>query len=187
MSYQDEINSKRDAAKEQQEKQASLEAFDRLASSIKTLLDSLETTGVKKLDKEYIASVKRLETVLSAISSVKVTSDQDIKRALRSLAIAFNNMEVKPVVKVTPTPITVNEQKIDLKPVINALDKLKQTAPTVNVDLDKLEDGISEVKKAIKGLVFPTANFVLPYKDPTTGKGTQVSSNSARYRHGCCS
>lgn len=172
--YQDSINQKRAEATEKQEKQASIDAIENLSKSIKTLLDSLETTGVKKLDKEYIDSVKRLESVLSTISSIKVTSDNDIKKALRSLAIAFNNLDVKPTVEVQPAEVVVHERKIDFTPVIKALDKIKQSAPVVNVDIATLDESIKEVKKAISGLSFPTANFILPFKDPTTGKATQV-------------
>lgn len=176
--YQDSINQKRAEATEKQEKQASIDAIQDLSKSIKTLLDSLETTGVKKLDKEYIQSVKRLETVLSAISTVKITSDQDIKGALRALAVALNNLDVKPTVNVAPAKVTVNERKIDFSPVIKALDKIKQSAPVVNVDIGTLDESIKDVKKAISGLTFPTANFILPFKDPSTGKATQVTLSS---------
>lgn len=176
--YQESIKSKRTEAVEKQEKQAYVGAIAELSTSIKTLLDSLETTKAKKLDKEYVQAIKRLETVYKGISSIRVTSDNDIKRAIRALTVVLGNLDPKPVVNVAPPTVNVQERELDFKPLIKALDKFKPSAPVVNMDVSELEKGISGVKKAINSLSFPTANYILPFRDPATGKATQITLTS---------
>lgn len=175
--FTESVSQKRKEQEEESHKRDSLEVFEHFTGSMKTLLDTLETTGAKKLDKEYIAAVKRLEDVYKGISSIKVTSDQDIKRALYSLALTLQNLDVKPTVNVTPS-VTVEEREIDFKPIIDALNKLKpaKQAP-VNIDMSRVEDAVNDVKAAISGLEFPVANYVLPFSKD--GKATQVVLDSS--------
>lgn len=178
MDYQETIKSKRGEAAEKQEKQASLDAFEGLATSIKTLLDSLETTGVKKLDKEYIQSVKRLETIYKGISAIKVTSDQDIKKALRSLTIAFNNLDIRPVVNVPQPKVVVQEREIDLKPLINEINKGGKPGKTLLTLSDYKAQDINDLDPSIQyvGFVNPMGGWYIIENN--------LLENSLRYKFG---
>lgn len=178
MHYQETIKTKRGEAAEKQEKQASLDAFEDLATSIKTLLDSLETTGVKKLDKEYIQAVKRLETIYKGISAIIVTSDQDIKKALRTLTIAFNNLDVRPVVNVPQPQVTVQEREIDFKPLISELNKTGKSGKTLLTLADYKAQDISDLDPSVQyvGFVNPLGGWYIIENN--------LLENSLRYKFG---
>lgn len=176
MSYLDSLNQKKAEQSDQKHKAESLKAFESLSGEIRTLLSSLEKTGSKTLDKDFVSAVKGLEKVASSLSDIKVTSDNDIKDAIRGLAYAFANLDLKPQVNVAPAKVEVNERPIDFKPVIDAIKKLDKKAPEVKIDLEKLSDSMASVKKAIEDQSFPVANFVLPFKDAS--KSTQALVDS---------
>lgn len=171
--YLDSIKTKRDEASTASEKEAFAKSFSKLATSVNELLSSLETAGTKKLDKDFIKAVKSLEKVSQSISDVKVSSDKDLKRAIRTLSIVLNNLDLKPTVKVAAPQVNVQEREIDFTPVIKALDKIEVKAPSVDIDTKTLEKGIEGVKRAIAALEFPIPNYVLPFKDQH-GKATQA-------------
>lgn len=173
MSYLDEVNSKKADQAEAKFKQQSLESFDNLSTQIKTLLDSLEKTGAKTLDKDFIKAVKGLEKVSSSLSDIRVTSDDDIKQAIQTLAYVLANLDVKPTVNVPAPKVIVNEREISFAPLIKAINSINVKAPEVKVDVGQLTTDIKAVEKAIKGLRFPTSNFILPFKN-TQGAASQV-------------
>lgn len=176
--YLSKIKAGREESSRKKEDDEKLEAFTSLATEIRTLLGSLEKTGAKKLDKSLVDAISKLDTIAKSMKEVRVTSDSDIKNALVIMARAIQGIEIKPVVNVPQTKVEVNEKEVDLKPLLEAIKKLKTKAPVVNVDLEALKKDVQSVTDAINGLRFPTANYILPYKDPTTGKATQVLLDS---------
>ena len=174
MSYLDEVNNKKSLVKEDYEKQRFVSSINSLSKEIKTLLDNLEKTGAKKLDKDFINAVKQLTNVTKSIEKVKVTSDDEIKNGLAYFANVIASLDTKPVVNVPQPKVEVNEREIDLTPLLNAIKDLKKSKPTeVKVDVGKFAESITSVEAAIKNLKFPVPNYVLPFKDQE-GKATQV-------------
>lgn len=174
--YLDELGRKKQEQAESKFKQDSLASFDNLATQVSTLLDSLDKTGVKRLDKEYIKAVKSLEKVLSAIKEVRVTADQDIKDAITGLAYVLANLDIKPTVNVPAPRVEVNERTIDFKPLIDAVKKL-DTKTEVNVDVQAIVKSVESVKSTLKSLRFPASNFILPFKN-SQGAASQVQLDS---------
>lgn len=144
MNYLEKVSEKRADKQSNQHKQAVLNAFTGLSKDIRTLLDSLETTGAKKLDKDFIDAVKGLEKVVGSLQSVKITSDDDIKTALARLDTAFSNLNVRPVVNIPAPKVEVKEREIDFKPLIDKLNTpVKVQSETVDYraqDLDENSD-----------------------------------------------
>lgn len=173
MSYLEAVKTKRDTEALNSDKEASLRAFNTLASEIRTLLSSLEKTGAKRLDKDFVSAVKSLEKVAGSIEDVKITNDRGIQDALDTLSIVLRTLDVKPVVNVPQAKVEVNEREIDFKPLITALQKLEAKAPQVNVDTSDVKESVDKVHKAIKSLSFPVSNYILPFKD-SSGKAVQA-------------
>lgn len=180
MSYLDTLNTKRQENQRKVEQEASTTAVQGLASEIRTLLNSLEKTGTKKLDEDFINAVKNLGVIADSLKSVRVTSDSDIRTALEKLASALAQIDTKPVVNLPQPKVTVVEKELDLKPITDAIKTIKIKSPSVAVNLDAVSESVDAVKRAIEGLEFPVANYILPFKD-SSGKATQVQLTSDGY------
>lgn len=178
MDYLQKVNDKKAAALENNHKKAVVASFDNLSSSIRELLESLEKTGAKRLDKDFISSVRGLEKVSKTLSSIKIEADQDIKSGLRVLATVLKGLDTKPVVNVSPAQVNVQERDVDFSPLIKVLNKLESKPPIVKVDNDKLSKEVTLVKEAINNLEFPVANYVLPFKD-INGAAAQVQLDAS--------
>src|SRR5690606_28491404 len=89
-------------------------------------------------------AVKSLSNVADKIENIKVTSDSDIKTALRQLATALAQIDVRPVVNVPAPKIELKERDIDFKPLIDKLNTpVKVQAGVTDYkaqDLDELSD-----------------------------------------------
>lgn len=175
--YQDEIKAKRQTQSDKQNQERSVKTIWALSREIRLLLNSLEKTGAKKLDKDFIKAVASLRQVAEAMANIKVTSDEDLKAGLQVLIDTVASIDVKPVVNVEPAQVNVQERKLDLKPIIRAIEKIEAKAE-VNIDTQAFTDSVDKVREAINGLQFPVANFILPFKDPATGKATQITLTS---------
>lgn len=128
MDYLKTLDKKKLDQSEAKDKAVSLKALNDLGEDIRTLLSSLEKTGAKTLDKDFVAAVKGLEKVAKSLSSIKVTSDEDIKQAIIGLTHVLANLDVKPQVHVAPAKVTVNEREIDFKPLIKEINKPVKTS-----------------------------------------------------------
>lgn len=179
MDYLATLDKKKSDQSQAKQHKEGIAAFETLAGELRTLLSSLDKTGAKKLDKDFIAAVGKLSKVVDAIGNIRVSSDDEIRKALDTLSIVLRTMDIKPTVNVAPTPVTVEEREIDLQPLIKVLKTLETKAPkvTVNVDNDEVTKGLEKVHKAINGLSFPVPNYVLPYSKD--GKASQVVLDSS--------
>jgi hypothetical protein len=178
--YTDEIQKKRADAKAQQQQDAYQKSVADLAANVTELLNSLEKTGAKKLDTDFIQAVKQLSSIASSLADVKVSGDMEMKRILALLTGAIKNIDAAPIVQVAPTPVKVTETKVDLSPVTDAIKALsKQAKPKdTQVDFSAVTDAVKEVTQAVNGLSFPVPNYVLPFKG-TNGDATQVQLDAS--------
>lgn len=178
MNYLDKISDKRQKTVDTQLESDKLQVFTDLSDGIKEVFSTLEKTGAKKLDKQVVDAINKLESIVESIASIKVTSDSDIKDALISLASAMQSIKVQPVVNVPAPQVTVNEKEVDFKPIIDALGNQKYVAPT--------GDPLSEYKaqdinnddphRQYVGFVNPKGNWYIIENDET--------NNSLRYVFG---
>jgi hypothetical protein len=172
------IKDKRQAQTDAKEKQALVDSLESVSSDVRELLASLETSGAKKLDRQVVSSIAYLGSLVEAIRTIKISNDDETKKALREIANILEKINVQPVVKVSPTPVNITEKEVDFKPVVDAIKNIK--IPTQR-KLDTPKDLIDEVSKvvaSIKGLRFPASNFILPFKN-TSGAATQVQLTSS--------
>lgn len=177
MDYLQKVKEKRADGEHEKHKKELVKSFNNLSNQIKTLLDSLKTTGATKLDKDFIKAVKGLEKVAGSMSEVKITHDDTIRDALVNLAYVLKTLEVKPTVNVPQPKVVVNERELDLKPLLQAVNKLDNKTE-VNIDVEALQESVGKVETAIKNLQFPASNFILPFKS-TSGAATQVQLTSS--------
>lgn len=144
MSYLNKIHEKKIGQAEEKHKKAVLDAFTGLSDDIRKLLGSLEKTGAKKLDSDFIKSVNQLSTVANKLEKIKITSDEDIKHALHALSVALSQIDVRPVVNVPAPKVEVIEREIDFNPLLEKLNtpvKVQSSAIDYRAqDLDELTD-----------------------------------------------
>lgn len=137
------------------------------------LLDKLQelVSAIECLPKEYPDSPEPIEEV-----TVKNQID------LAPLAEAINKIDFQPKFdpKITVKPADVKTE-IDLEPIVSAIQALSDAFKSVEakeypeVDLMPVIEATRATTQAINNLQFPVPNYILPFKDPTTGKATQVT------------
>lgn len=162
LSVLETIRQKRQDGDEKNHKKAVVGAFNNLAGEVRSLIDSLEKTGARTLDKDFVDSVKELSSVASKLEDIKITSDEDIKRGLYLLAEAFSQLEVRPVVNVQAPKVEVKERDIDFKPLI---DKISSDKPDEfkAQDLDE-----PDLDKQYVGFVNSAGNWYIVENNLTT-------------------
>lgn len=161
-------------------------ALDSLAEKLRPeaikwqpVLDALKEVSVRleQLPKTFPEIPKPLDTIT-------VSNFTDFKEYIAPLTESINRLELNPVfdpkITVKPADVKVTEQKIDLKPLIKAVGELKTGISGMasnsvgSEDLTPLIEATKATTNAINSLQFPVANYILPFKDPTTGKATQT-------------
>lgn len=115
------------------------------------------------------------------IDAVSVKNQIDYTEKFNELVEAFSKLEIAPEVNVSVPDVKV--PKIDVKPITEAIDTLKNSldnlpSPEVNVDLNSVKKGLSNVVTTLKSLKFPVPNYVLPFMTDA-GKATQVKLDSS--------
>lgn len=126
MSYLDTIQAKKQAEKEDAEKQAFNDSLSGVSTDIRTLLASLETSGAKKLDAQVVKAIASLGSIVQAIQTLRVENDEESKELLKDIADTLSRLNVNPVVNVPKAQVTVQERKIDFDPLIKVLTKDKE-------------------------------------------------------------
>lgn len=129
------------------------------------------------------SSIDKLNSALDKMGNLEldVKTDQELKSSLSGVSQAIKSIDVRPVVNVPQPKVTVEQNEVNLTPVISQLDKLtsavksNKSAPTDN---SALEAAVKATTDAINGLVFPTANYVLPFAG-SNGEATQVQLDSS--------
>jgi hypothetical protein len=156
-----------------------------LCGQLENLAEHINTNG-KTLDSALITAVDKVNDV-----SVKLTksleeanSNTDVKDLLKESVAAIKAIDVSPVVNVETPKITIPKAakapEIDLKPFTEAIRGLEAAIIDNKVELpdfdfSSLSEQMMGVKTAINSLSFPVPNYILPFKDPTTGKATQAT------------
>lgn len=156
----------------------SLNSLEKSLSGIKPddsqILTALATLNqnIQKLPTSFPVFPKPLE-------AVKVANQPDYKKDFAELQKAVKQIDVKPAV-------TVKQDKVnlDITPVVKALGEVISAVGGIEIpespetDLEPLITATKAVQTSIDSLVFPVANYVLPFKTPT-GAATQALVNSA--------
>jgi hypothetical protein len=129
------------------------------------------------------SSVEKLNEALKKLDGldIKLISDNELRSTLADLGKAVSAIQVKPVVNVPEPKVTIQEKEVDLSPIIDQLKTLEKAFKAVDsptTDTTKLESLIKKTNKAIAGLSFPSANFILPFKD-SGGGASQVQLDSS--------
>lgn len=140
MNYIETVKDNRSKRNEAKVKQGAIEAFTGLSAEIRGLLKSLEKTGAKTLDQDFVTAVEKLSKLVEALDSVKVTSDSEIKQALYALGEVLANLDVRPVVNVASPKVELKERDIDLKPLADKLDSLKPVE-SLDYKAQDMDDG----------------------------------------------
>lgn len=140
MEYLDKIKQKKSAQKEEFLKVKQASSTNVLYQEVRNLLKSLEKTGAKSLDKDFIKAVDKLSNIASKLESVKVTSDKDIKELLGTLSQVLSQMELRPVINVQPPKIVMPEHKMDFTPFMDKMKPAKQPLEYKAQDMDSISD-----------------------------------------------
>lgn len=180
-----------------------VKSVDPIASpdDIQAVVKALNELGGKLAPKELKPVIDALKSVTDEISklpknlpklpefpkfpdlpkSTKVDNLKEIQPWLKDVVTAIGKLELNPKIEVKAGDVTVPETKVDLTPITQGLVDLNKAIKKIELpktDFSKLESAVKATTKAINSLQFPVPNYILPFKDPTTGKATQVTLTS---------
>lgn len=160
-----------------EEMSASVDVLLTLAKEISDVASELKSSGVKETSvlNELLAELSKLPDKLRV--SPPEDRTPEVVAAVNKLGKTISQQK---------TVVNVPQTKVDLSPLQNSIEELVKVAkqePDFQLDTNKLEKNVDEVKtavkaveKAINSLRFPVSNYVLPFKTQT-GKDTQVKLN----------
>lgn len=146
------------------------------AERIQSVIDGLETGGVKKIETSFSAAVKSLQGVVAQLKTVKVQNDDDVKKELQAVTKAVQALAFDPVIKVEAPNVTLQEREIDFSPI---RESLAAFIPESRIDLseyraqdlDEMEPGVQFV-----GMLNPNGDWYIIKNDE--------AENSLRYKFG---
>lgn len=147
-----------------------------LFTEINKASKSFEGSALKDIPKVQQKIVDALQSIPDTIA--EADRSPELVPHLENIVKAINSKDTSPRVNVASSPI-------NLAPVTKAIESLEKSIKKIEpkeakeMDISVLERSMHSVEQAINGLRFPTANYILPYKDPTTGKATQVTLDSS--------
>ncbi|MBA3678630.1 hypothetical protein H0W80_00280 [Candidatus Saccharibacteria bacterium] len=162
---------------------------------INEAISSSEKTS-KQNTKQLINSVNKLIEVVDAIPKenpelpdpvevVKINNLKDIEPALNKITAAVNKLKLSPVfdpkITVSPANVNVTEEKVDVKPIVDSIEKLKPLLKDIKNSSTKVEftdliNSVNATTEAISSLSFPVPNYILPFT--YNGKATQAAVDS---------
>lgn len=119
MAYLENIKEKRLSQAELKKQQDFINSLSSVSTDVRELLASLETSGAKKLDKKVVDAIASLGSIVEAIKQVTIANDDEVKAALKTIAVILKGMDIRPMV-------TVNEKNVDFDPLIQAIERSSQ-------------------------------------------------------------
>lgn len=191
MPYQDTLNEKRTLATQQKSQQAILDGLEAIKRAVQTnptpeavvLTDKADISEHTEAIIEAINGLKRSDMgkdQLDALSSVE-TAVKQLQRgqldALDQLKKAVEAIEVRPVIKVDAPNITVQERKLDLKPLNDTFQEyLSRNDAKIDLDCYRAQDLKDSGDTQYVGFVNPDGNWYIIEND--------VKKNTMRYLFG---
>jgi hypothetical protein len=124
MGYLEEIDAKRQQKTDTSRQDDFLSSLSAVSSDIRELLASLEVSGAKKLERQVVESIASLQSIVKELKSVRVQGDSETMDILRSVVSSIERLNVRPIVNVPKTQVTVKEP--DFAPIIKAIQPVKQ-------------------------------------------------------------
>lgn len=144
-----------------------------LLEAIKIASGNVKNSPLDKLPKIHADLVKALKALPAEVA--KSDKSSELIPHLQRIAQAVQSKQTSPTVNVAPP-------ELDLKPLERLMGEVKKAISDIKLpstDLSELQSSVKDTTKAIQALSFPVPNYVLPFKDASTGKATQVILTSA--------
>jgi hypothetical protein len=142
----------------------------KLLESIAKASENVSNSGLDVLPKTFGSLVEALKALPAEVAKTD-----------RSPELIPYLQEVTKAVKGVKTVVTPNVvARVDLSSINSLLERVEKAVKDSKVevpttDLSAVESAVKSVEKSIKNLSFPVPNYILPFKDPATGKATQVT------------
>lgn len=156
-----------------------VDALYTLSKRMSSVAQDFDGKGVKSIEKSLESTAARFSKAVDSIKTIKIESDGDQAEVLQQIATTLSNLDFTlPNISVPTPEVTVNEREIDLSPIKTGLEAIKKAVDATKAepaDFSEVTNSVKAVTKAINSLRFPIPNYILPFKDPTTGKATQVT------------
>jgi hypothetical protein len=122
------------------------------------------------------------------VENVSVNNLSEFNKYLKPLIDAVNSLELSPIfdprIEVKPADVKVNTEKIDIQPLLRAIESLGKEVSTLTskeqpaTDITPLVEATMATTRAINSLKFPVPNYILPFKN-SKGAAAQASLNSS--------
>lgn len=141
-----------------------------LSSQIDKATQNIKDANFKPLSDNLKVLQSTLKDIPGQIE--QALQAQDPSQELREIATKLGQIKYDPNIKVD-----VSAPKVDFTPITKLLSNIEKAFKDFKVELPEsdfgaLQSEVKGVKSAINNLVFPTANYVLPFSKD--GKATQV-------------
>jgi hypothetical protein len=142
----------------------------KLLESIAKASENVSNSGLDVLPKTFGSLIEALKAMPAEVAKTD-----------RSPELIPYLQEVTKAVKGVKTVVTPNVvARVDLSSINGLLERVEKAVKDSKVeipttDLSAVESAVKSVEKSIKNLSFPVPNYILPFKDPATGKATQVT------------
>lgn len=145
----------------------------KLLESIAKASENVSNSGLDVLPKTFGSLTEALKALPAEVA--KTDRSPELIPYLQEVTKAVKG------VKTTVTPNVV--ARVDLSSINELLERVEKAVKDSKVevpttDLSAVESAVKSVEKSIKNLSFPVPNYILPFKDPATGKATQVTLTS---------
>lgn len=165
-------------------------ALDKLAVVLKPEPND-DTEVVSAMDRVYqaIQAIPRLlPQSPEPVEDVTVTNITEIQKYIKPLVDAVNKLELNPIfdprIEVKPADVKVATEKVDIEPLLRALESLGKEVTKLTLkeqpetDILPLVEATRATTKAINSLKFPVPNYILPFRD-INGKAVQVQLDAS--------
>lgn len=155
-----------------------------LADEVQTLQKNYADNGLTTASNSLNGIVTKFIDIAKMLTSSKVGMETKLQKTLDGLSTQIAKIEFNPSVNVSAPQPKVVATPVNLDPVVNAIQDLKESYEKVEekedtpVDFSPLINGLQSVQDAIANQRFPVPNYVLPFKD-VNGKAAQVQLDSS--------
>lgn len=145
-----------------------------LNEKISAALDAITNSNsneklAKQLDSSFKTFTKELSSFIEENKNILNTIPEELSNAV-------DRIDVKPVVNVPKAEVRVEQNQIDISPLLDKLSKVESAVKQIKLpttDNTELMSTVDSVRNAIESLSFPVPNYVLPFKS-SDGKATQA-------------
>lgn len=112
---------------------------DKLKEGLKGLESAVSAIDPKDLNQSQLETLREVKTVLDSVKFFLQVSNQNAEKQNKDIISAIRSLEMSPVVNLPEPKVTVNPNKIDFSPIVDALVDNKQEIVFPSAVVDRFD------------------------------------------------